>query len=329
MMRKVKKRIERLVSTSALAVENPPTILITGETGTGKGLIARAIHYNGPRSDGKFIHVNCTAIADHLAESEFFGHVKGAFTDARKDKIGLFELANHGTIFLDEIGHMPMSLQAKLLGVLEQRTIRAVGGTRDRKLDVHVIAATNRTMEEAIESGSFRQDLFHRLQVLRLEIPTLRVRGDDIVLLARLFLKRCSLRYGLDIDDISAPALEALLAHDWPGNVRELQHAIESAALIADSRELMLEHFSLQPVSTSGGVTIACQPQEHVINIDFARDPPLLNEVEYHIIQAALEYANHNLSRASRLLGISRDAIRYRLDRFEKESSKSPPPENG
>jgi len=327
-MRKIKERIIRLVSTSALSVENPPTILITGETGTGKGLIARAIHYNGPRRDGKFIHVNCTAIADHLAESEFFGHVKGAFTDARKEKRGLFELANKGTIFLDEIGHMPMSLQSKLLGVLEQRTIRPVGGTRDHHLDVHVIAATNRIMDEAIESGSFRQDLYHRLQVLRIEVPALRVRGHDIEMLARHFLRHCSQRYGLDIHDISAPAVESLLVHDWPGNVRELQHAIESASLIADSRELKLEHFALQTAPTLGGVTVACQPQEQTITIDFAHDPPPLSEVEYSIIRAALEYANHNLSRASRLLGISRDAIRYRVERFEKESSSKPPLED-
>ncbi len=327
-MLKVKERIIRLTSTSALSVENPPTILITGETGTGKGLIARAIHYNGPRREGKFIHVNCTAIADHLAESEFFGHVKGAFTDARKEKRGLFELADKGTIFLDEIGHMPMSLQSKLLGVLEERTIRPVGGTRDRHLDVHVMAATNRVMEEAIESGSFRQDLFHRLQVLRIEIPPLRERDNDIEMLARHFLQHCSQRYGLNIHDFSAPAMEALLAHDWPGNVRELQHAIESAALISDSRELMLEHFSWPSTPSSGGVTVACQPQEQTITIDFANSPPLLSEVEYKIIRAALDYANHNLSRASRLLGISRDAIRYRLERYEKESSNAPPLED-
>lgn len=317
-MRRVKEMVSRITATPALASRNPPNLLLTGETGTGKGLLARAIHYAGHRREQKFVHVNCTAIPDHLAESEFFGHVKGAFTDARSDKRGLFELADGGTLFLDEVGHMPLALQSKLLSVLEQRTIRPVGAVRERAIDVHVIAATNRNLDEAIAVREFREDLYHRLRVLRIEVPPLRDRGADLELLAQDFLARASTRYNSTVHCFSDAALMAIRAYDWPGNVRELQYAIESAVLVADGGCLLPEHLALRPTRTSGELTIDVQPLHQTLQVDFAGHPPTLSEIEHFVIRAALAHCNHNLSRAARLLGISRDAVRYRLEKFGK-----------
>lgn len=314
----LKRLIQRLVSTPALASAEPPSILITGETGTGKDLVARAIHYAGPRRDEPFVHVNCTALPDHLVEAELFGHVKGAFTDARTDKRGLLECADGGTVFLDEIGHMPQGLQAKLLQALEHRTIRPVGATKEKKINVHFLAATNRRLEEAIETNEFREDLYHRLRTLSIHLAPLRERGDDVLLLSDHFRKLYLSKFGLPTLLYSAETVEAIRLYDWPGNVRELAHVIESAVLTADGPRIRPEHLNIQAVAPGDAVTEIQVSGSSSITIDFSNNCPTLEEVEYQIIAAALQYSKHNLSRAARILGISRDAVRYRLERYGK-----------
>lgn len=314
----LKRLIGRLVSTPALSSKDPPSILITGETGTGKDLVARAIHYAGPRREGQFVHVNCTALPDHLVEAELFGHVKGAFTDARSDKRGLLECGERGTVFLDEIGHMPLAAQAKLLQTLEHRTIRPVGGNQERKIDVHFLAASNRSFEEAIEAGDFREDLYHRLRILSIHLVPLRERADDRVLLAAHFIRLHASKFGLQIAGFTDEAMEVIGRYDWPGNVRELSHVIESAVLVADGPRIRPEHLNIRPPQEEQATMSISLGGDHAISLDFGGDCPTLEHIEYQIIQAALEFSKHNLSRAARILGISRDAIRYRIDKYAK-----------
>lgn len=316
-VREVRNLIRRIGELPTLSSNRPPCVLITGETGTGKDLVARAIHHCSPRRDAQFVHVNCTAITEHLAESELFGHVKGAFTDARSDKRGLFELADKGTLFLDEIGHMPLALQAKLLTAIDQRTIRPVGATQERKVDVHLIAATNRRLEEACAEGDFREDLYHRLRLVTIHLTSLRERGSDMEILARNFLHTQAARSGSLAEDFSPDAIEAIRAYDWPGNVRELSQTIERAVLFADGPLIRPVHLNLQEVQGKEHVAVEI-PGAASIRLDFSENCPTLEEVEYQIIQAALKFSSHNLTRAARILGISRDAIRYRLERFQR-----------
>jgi DNA-binding NtrC family response regulator len=317
-MQAVKRFIQRIVDSPALTSKAPPSILLTGETGTGKDLVARAIHYAGPRRESPFVHVNCTALPDHLVEAELFGHVKGAFTDARSDKRGLFEVADGGTIFLDEIGHMKAPLQSKLLGTLEHRKIRPVGATAERSVNVHFIAATNRNLREAIDGGDFREDLYHRLRVLALEMPPLHQRGPDIDALADHFLRACSGRFALPIEGFAPDAREVLRQYDWPGNVRELSHVIESAVLIADGPLVRPEHLNIHLPQPGAKLSLDL-PGVRTLTLDFASGGPRLEDIEFEIIKSAVEYAKHNVSRAARILGISRDAVRYRLEKYAKE----------
>lgn len=321
-MRDVRALVRRIGELPSVASHAPPCVLITGETGTGKDLVARAIHCAGPRREAQFVHVNCTAISEHLAESELFGHVKGAFTDARTDKIGLFELADQGTLFLDEIGHMSLALQAKLLTAIDQRSIRPVGGARERKVNVHLIAATNRLLKEAIDNGEFRADLFHRLKVLTLHLPPLRARGGDAVLLARHFLRMHAVRIGTVVEDFSDDSLAAIRTYDWPGNVRELAHAVERAVLFADQPVIQPMHLNLQTADESSPFTVEL-PGRETLRLEFVEGGPTLEDIEHQILLAALNHSSHNLSRAARVLGISRDAIRYRLDRFRRRTGPS------
>lgn len=316
-MAEVRQFIGRITSGPVLDSDRPPSILITGETGTGKDLAARAIHYAGPRRGHQFVHVNCTAMPDHLVESELFGHVKGAFTDARGDKRGLFEIANGGTLFLDEIGHMKAELQAKLLSILELQKVRPVGATRERAINVHVIAATNRDLKEAISKNEFREDLYHRLRVLNLHMPPLRERGSDIEVLARHFLASCAAKFGMVVEGFSEDGLKLVREYDWPGNVRELMHCLESAVLMMDGSRVRPEHLNIHR-SPEGGRVGVDLGGGRTLQIDFAAEKPKLDEIEHEIILAALDYARHNASRAARILGISRDAIRYRLEKHGK-----------
>lgn len=300
-----RKRVKSGLAAAAISSKHPPSVLITGETGTGKDLVARAIHYCGPRREGQFVHVNCTAITEQLAESELFGHVKGAFTDARGDKRGLFEVADGGTVFLDEIGHMPISLQAKLLAAVERHQIRPVGGTRERSVDVHVIAATNRDLDEAIELREFREDLYHRIRVLAIHMPPLRERGEDVEILAKYFLERAASRFGVPVSGWTDTAVEALYAYDWPGNVRELLHVVDSAVLVADGDLVNLEHLNIRLPQAGGALALKVPSSKNTITMEFSDQDPKLDEIEHQIIQAALEHAGHNLTRAARYLGIS------------------------
>lgn len=315
-MQHLRSIIERVAVSPALASNQPPSILITGETGTGKDLIARAIHATGPRRDAQFVHVNCTAIPDALFESELFGHTKGAFTGAQSDKRGLFDVGDGGTVFLDEIGHMPVTLQAKMLSVLERRVIRPVGATRERPINVHVIAATHRNLPQAIADGEFREDLFHRLRVLSMAVPPLRERREDIPQLAERFLKRYAQQFRLPVRAFSQAAIASLIRHEWPGNVRELMHCVESAVLITDGPLVTPHQLNIKPDRQVAGVPDETRPARRHISLEFTETGPRLDDIEFEVISAALEQTGQNLTQAAKILGISRDAIRYRLERY-------------
>ncbi len=273
------------------------TVLITGETGTGKELLARALHYGGPRAAGPFVTVNCAAIPANLLESELFGHERGAFTDAYQAKPGLMEEADGGTLFLDEIGHLPLSLQGKLLRALEEKRIRRVGGTESRPVDVRIIAASHVDLATAVERGEFREDLYYRLNVITLALPPLRERGDDVELLAQAFLGTLSRRYGLPEPVLRPEVRAALRAHSWPGNVRELRHAIERALLLSepgtlDPKELIPAAsgpLRTDRAAVAGGLK--------------------LGEIIRRAVQAAVERHGGNKSAAARELGISRQRL--------------------
>jgi two-component system response regulator AtoC len=280
------------------ALDDVPPILITGETGTGKGLVARSIHSSGPRAAKPFIEVNCTALPGALMEAELFGHERGAFTDAKESKIGLFEAAEGGFLFLDEIGDVELSLQGKLLRAIEERVVRRVGGVRDRKVDLRILTATNRDLEKESQQGRFRKDLYFRLAVIVLHLPALRDRSDDVLLLAEEFLRRFSIKYGREVRRIDPPARDALLAYSWPGNVRELSHVIERAVLWSQGPALDAGSLSLiepEPARNSGSDLI---------------------QWERSMIEQALREAGGNQTKAAQRLGISRDTLRYRIKKF-------------
>jgi two-component system, NtrC family, response regulator AtoC len=300
------------------ALDELPPVLITGETGTGKGLIARTLHRSGKRGEKPFIDVNCTALPANLMEAELFGYERGAFTDAKESKLGLFEAAEAGFLFLDEIGDLEQSLQGKLLRAIEERTIRRVGGIRDRKIDVRILAATNRDLEREVQQGRFRSDLYFRLAVILLHLPPLRDRGEDALLLADHFLRRFSAKYGKDVRRIDDPAREVLLAYPWPGNVRELSHVIERAVLWSRDATLKVEHLSLAtPVRAEpdgrDAVTEPASPE-----LSSPELPPLgdLTLWERTLIERAMKEAGGNQTKAAQRLGITRDTLRYRLKKF-------------
>ncbi|MDT8436318.1 MAG: sigma-54 dependent transcriptional regulator [Gemmatimonadota bacterium] len=286
------------------------TVLIAGETGTGKELLARAIHYNGPRAGEPFVAVNCSAIPANLLESELFGHEKGSFTGAAAAKPGLFEVADGGTLFLDEIATLPLELQAKLLRALETREVRRVGGIRDVAVDVRILAAANVDLADRVAAGEFREDLYYRLAVVPIVLPPLRERGDDVVRLARHFLARLSDEYGLEPPAVSPGAVAALRRHRWPGNVRELRNAVERALLLAGGGAIAPEHLALgegsaAPTRSTGEGPAAAGPGA----LPF---PATLEEIERAAARAAVERCGGNKSEAARLLGTTRSRL-YRL----------------
>ncbi|HWL92708.1 MAG TPA: sigma-54 dependent transcriptional regulator [Phycisphaerae bacterium] len=324
-VRSLKETIQRLTRTRALALADPPTVLITGETGSGKDMAARAIHYDGPRAGKPFIHVNCTALPATLFESELFGHLRGAFTSASQAKRGLLEVAEGGTIFLDEIGHMGVEMQAKLLHTIEHREIRPVGATDARPINVHIIAATNRDLNAAVEADEFRRDLYHRLRVVHIHLPPLRERPDDIPQLAEHFMETHCRRFGIAPKRFTPVALDAMIHYPWKGNVRELSHIIESSILQIDGTRIDAADLRLVAETESAGGGISLQlPGNRTISIDFRNGSPSLDEVEFTILCAAFEHTGQNLSRAARLLGITREALRYRLNKGG-EKVKMPP----
>jgi two-component system response regulator HydG len=283
------------------------TILVTGETGTGKELLARALHYGGPRADAPFVEVNCAAIPALLLESELFGYERGAFTDAKTAKPGLFEAAEGGSLFLDEIDRLALELQSKLLRTLEQKTTRRLGATTSRRFDVRLIAATNADLGAEVRAGRFREDLFYRLNVVSLELPPLRARGDDVIRLAEVFLRKFSAQYALPEPAVTAAVRAALLAHTWPGNVREVRNAIERALLLSAPGTLELteiEARAAHPPPPTGGA------------LPF---PARLSEIVQAAARAMLDLALGNRSEAARRLGISRSRLQRLLRDEDKE----------
>jgi DNA-binding NtrC family response regulator len=284
------------------------TVLIRGESGTGKDVIAKAIHYESSRAEKPFMNITCTALQDTLLESELFGHEKGSFTDAKIQKKGLFELAHAGTAFLDEIGDMSPTLQSKLLRALEERTFRRIGGTQDIKVDVRVIAATNRNLEKAIEEKRFREDLYYRLNVITIDVPSLRERRDDIPLLVDHFLKRFAHEFKKGVTDVSGEALLKLQGYDWPGNVRELKNVIERAVLLGSGTVVSAEDVIL-------GRTAAA-PERNQRLLSLPHKGIKFDELEKDLVIQALERTGGNQTKAGELLGMTRDQIHYRMEKF-------------
>lgn len=300
----VRGQVERISKLSQSGSIVPPTVLILGETGAGKDVVARLLHAKSARYEKPFVHVDCASLPKDLIESELFGHEKGAFTNAHVARTGLIEAAEDGVLFLDEIGELPLDLQSKLLAVLERRTLRKVGTTQERPVAAWIIAATNRDIETLAEKGEFRQDLYYRLNVISLSMPALRERDTDILLLANHFAVQTSRRYGLEFDGFSEDASEMLMDYDWPGNVREMKHLIERAVLLNGSGLLDADMLGLDKKES-------IKASENEMNEDLT-----LGEAELHLIKQALERTNRNVSKASRELGITRMALRYRIKKY-------------
>jgi two-component system, NtrC family, response regulator AtoC len=294
----VKALLARVASSPA------STVLLTGETGTGKDLAAKAIHYNSDRAAKPFVNITCSALPEQLLESELFGHERGAFTDARQQKRGLFETADGGTVFLDEIGEMTPGLQAKLLRFLEEKTFKRVGGLTDIRVDVRVVAATHRDLEQAVKAGTFREDLFYRLQVMPIVLPSLRTRRGDVALLARFYVERYNQEFRKRVRGLTPDAIAVLDQYGWPGNVRELRNAIERAMLLVEHDWLTPADFAALP-RASAATTFKLPPD----GLD-------LEEVERDLLVQALDRTEWNQTHAGRLLGINRDQVRYRIEKF-------------
>jgi two-component system response regulator AtoC len=301
-MRKVYDRISRLAESDASAV------LLTGESGTGKELVARALHRRSRRSAGAFVGINCAAMPETLLESELFGHVRGAFTDAKSARKGLFVEANRGTLFLDEIGELPLMVQPKLLRALETRCVRPVGGTTEVPFDVNLVTATNRDLETAVAEGRFREDLFYRINVVRLDLPPLRARGGDALLLAQHFLERFTARSGKSVRRLSSAVAEKLLAYAWPGNVRELQNCIEHAVALARFEEVTVEDLPerIRNYRSSNVLVVGDDPSELVP----------MEVVERRYVLRVLEAVGGNRSVAARILGYDRKTLYRRLESY-------------
>jgi DNA-binding NtrC family response regulator len=303
-MQQVKALLARVAASPA------STVLLTGETGTGKDLAAKAIHYNSSRAAKTFVNITCSALPEQLLESELFGHERGAFTDARQQKRGLFETADGGTVFLDEIGEMTPALQSKVLRVLEEKTFKRVGGLADIRVDVRVVAATNRDLEEEVRAGKFREDLFYRLQVMPVLLPPLRERRGDIPLLAAYYIDRFNREFRKKVRGLTPAATQLIEQYQWPGNVRELRNAIERAMLLVDRDRLEPDDFTTLTRSVAA--------------TQFRLPPEGLNleEVERQLLVQALERAEGNQTQAGQLLGINRDQVRYRIEKFGLTSTK-------
>ena len=300
----VRDQLSRLLGRQAAPQRRLPPVLIQGETGTGKGLVAKVIHQTGPRAGTPFVDVNCAAIPDTLLEAELFGFERGAFTDARQAKPGLLQMAHRGTIFLDEIGLMPDALQAKLLKVLEERAVRRLGGTRSEPVDVWVLAATSEDLQAAIRTRRFREDLYHRLAVVTLRLPPLRERGTDILLLARHYLGRACVDYGVRLKTLTADAESALMAYGWPGNVRELANVMERVVLLSDGEQVTSVMLGLPRESVRAAFSDpASSVDQQMASLERSR------------IEEALHAAGGNISRAAAQIGLPRNTLRYRMDR--------------
>jgi DNA-binding NtrC family response regulator len=309
----LKVKLGKILASDKRVETHLAPVLIQGETGTGKTTIARWIHRNGPRGERALVEINCSALPETLAESELFGHERGAFTDARAARIGLFEAADGGTLFLDELPSLSLPLQAKVLTAVEDHKIRRVGGSKEIPVDVRIIAATNRDLPESVKKGEFREDLYHRLDLFRIEIPPLRARGSDIIRLAESFLETLAKRHRVPRKSIGPAGARNLLAYPWPGNVRELAHELERAIVFDDRDELDFE--------TLAGRAVPALPEKSAGPSNEWFNPAFifpgqgfsLDDAIMHLIHRALAQTDQNVSAAARLLGVSRDYLRYRL----------------
>jgi len=300
----LREQIGRIGSLGAGAEAIPPTVLILGETGTGKDVAARLLHAASGRNDRPFVQVDCASLPKELIEAELFGHEKGAFTNAHAARTGLIEAAEDGALFLDEVGELPLELQAKLLATLERRTVRRIGSTRERPVRAWLIAATNRDLEAMSQAGEFRPDLYFRLNVLTLRMPPLRERSGDIELLARHFITQTAARYGVQTPNLDGDAVIAMQRYNWPGNVREMKHLIERAVLLCVDGVLRPDSLMLPgaaPRTEAAGVSL---------------EGMTLDDAEQFLIQNALERARGNVSEAARVLGVTRMAMRYRMKKY-------------
>ena len=314
-MHELSRLVERVANTRA-------TLMIRGESGTGKELVARAIHQLSNRKDHAFVTVDCTNIPANLMESELFGHERGAFTDASTAKKGLLEIANGGTVLLDELGLMPLELQDKILNVLETQRFRRVGGTVEIQVDVRFLAATNEDLEAAVRQGRFRDDLYHRLNVVPIEAPPLRMRGEDVRLIADHVLEHYTKLHGTGTRRLGESAQLLLSAYSWPGNVRELSHVIERAVLMTDRTVIRADDLIIDRRNYAAAASGTASPSsgirlddQGVISVDFPPQGLALEAVERELIRAALEKSGRNVTRAAELLHVSRDTLRYRISK--------------
>jgi len=313
---------EMLALARKVAESEVSSVLLQGESGTGKDLVAKAIHYQSSRAEAPFVAINCAALPGTLIESELFGYEKGAFTDAKARKEGLFEQAEGGTLFLDEIGELELSLQAKLLRVLEEGSFRRVGGLKDLPLDVRVIAASNRDLKTESEAGRFRADLFYRLSVIQIDIPPLRDRQDDVKLLAEHYIESFRSRLRKNIDGIAPEALAAFRRYKWPGNVRELRNVIERAMILEDDDVITTKYLPRGLVGESrAGVEVVTEEGKFATHFRLPADGVSLDGVEMSLVRQALEQSGGNQTKAAELLNISRDQLRYRMKKLEEISA--------
>ena len=338
------RMIELMGFVRKVAASEASTVLIQGESGTGKDLVAKSIHYESTRSDKPFVAVNCSAIPETLMEAELFGHERGAFTDAKAQKKGLFEVADGGTLFLDEIGEMSTYLQAKLLRVLEDQTIRRIGGVKDICVEVRVIAASNRDLEQGVREGTFRQDLFYRLSIIPIFIPPLRNRREDILPLTDFFIERYNFRFRKSLRGMAQEARDLLVRYDWPGNVRELKNAIERAMILEEADYIRPTYLPIQITGQApgyestlpaapdgaelagGGIVPTSASWRPLTNgkmipvLELPKEGTSLEEVERELVGLALRQTAGNQTHAAKLLDISRDALRYKMKKFGFDS---------
>lgn len=309
-----------------VAESEASSVLLQGESGTGKDLVAKAIHYGSRRAESPFVAINCAALPANLIESELFGYEKGAFTDAKARKEGLFEQAEGGTLFLDEIGELELGLQAKLLRVLEEGAFRRVGGLKDLPLDVRVIAASNRDLKTESEAGRFRLDLYYRLSVIQIDIPPLRERSDDVLLLSDHYLAEIGARLGQHrtTKRLSAEVAESFRRYPWPGNVRELRNVIERALILEDAESITTEYLpaGIAAAASPGGAARPVAGGARNWKIELPAGGLLLDDVESSLVQQAIETSGGNQTRAAELLGISRDQLRYRLKKLSESADR-------
>lgn len=304
-MQKLFDQIRRIAPTSA-------NVLITGESGTGKELVARAMHRHSLRKDGPFVGINCAAIPENLLESELFGHAKGAFTDARAERKGLFQQAQGGTLFLDEIGDFPLALQAKLLRAMEERTVRPVGGEKEIAFDARILTATNRDLEAAVEAGRYREDFYFRINVIQLDLPPLRSRGNDVLVIARSMLQTFARDMGKNVSDFQSSVAERFLNYDWPGNVRELRNVIERAVALTEFEKLIVDDLPDR----------IRDYRQSTFRIDTSNPAELqtLEAVERQYIQRVLASVHGNRTEAARILGVDRKTLYRRLKQDEDQA---------